>query len=187
MTVEKHFLDIASERLAPDTFALLLAAAHARTEPQPGAALPKRQRIEKPFLQERIGQALAGTGTASSSQVPDQRERLPQTGSHVAVRLEQRMQIAATPSELGELARLVKHGGINVRTLRTQMQTILHCEVRWRDRDFVVVYNKSRDELITAYAFRPTSPTKPSKVRFPGEKARVKVSWRDIGMEDDDE
>lgn len=177
-SVEQHFMDIASERLPPATFALILAAAQEMCAPgQAHIPVPKRHRVEKPFLQERIAQSFVI--------LPADKPRELQEGSHVAMRLEERMQLAVSPSELGELKQLIKRG--QMRTLRKQLQTIVHCEVHWRGKVFVAIFNQSRDELITAYEFKPARPPTHKGVRFPAEKARKRLGVRDIYGDDDDE
>lgn len=174
-------MDIASERLTPDTFAKLLAAAEEKLAPgQPRhIPVPRRARVDKPFLQERIAQSFVELPAID-------KPRELQEGTHVAARLEERMQLAVSAADLGELGQLIRRGDPNVRTLRTQLQTILHCEVNWRGKVFVVLYNSTRRELITAYEYKPARPPMHKGVRFPGEKARKRIGVRDV-WEDDDE
>ncbi len=170
MTLLQAFFDAATKYLAPDAFARILAAAEEIAGPSPikRISVRKEQRIDKPFLAARIEATLNDVGTSSPM------------GAHFSERMDERLGITVGPAELGELAQLVRLGGSDVRILRTQLQTILHCEVQWRGKTFIVVFNRSRNELITAYEYQAPRAPQHKAVRFPGERSRKRFGVRNV-------
>ncbi|MCM8735938.1 hypothetical protein M5E06_17540 [Azospirillum sp. A1-3] len=161
MTIAHRFMEIARRKLDAETYDSIYAAAVAaeRRRIEEAPTLPADERVEKPALSASIEAAI--------NDLPAP----PPQASHVAERLEERADIQVGPNELGELKRMVRDGDRNAKITKTRMESIAEAEVSFMGRHFIVVYNKSRDHLITAYLKR----SKKSRNKYAGPR---KGDWR---------
>jgi hypothetical protein len=168
MSIASRFIEIARQTLDPILFQELYdqAVAGERKAVEEAPTLPARDQVHKPVLAARIEAELNDLVIK-----PHQ--------PHIQTRLEERMELDVGPNDLGQLARLVQAGGSDVKIIKRQMQCILYCEVNWRGKDFVVLYNQSQDRLITAFL---KMKKKRSKV-FVGKQQPVRKRLRSQEIE----
>lgn len=172
MKLNDFFVQIARSKLSQEEFDDLMSRAVAAERRRIDALpiSPVRQHVERPVTAARIEAHL------NDSDPP------PFEAPHIAERLEERLDITIGPSELGALAAFVRSKGPNVKAFRTEMSKVVHYEVNWFGKHFVVVYNESRQTLITAF---PKVKRKPKRLQIrhadlPRERMRI----RDV--DDDD-
>lgn len=168
MTIAHRFMEIARQKLDADTYDGIYAAAVAaeRRRIEEAPALPADDRVEKPVLSASIEAAINGLPVLADPHVP-----------HIAERMEERADIQVGPNELGELKRMVRDGDRNAKVTKTRFDSVVEAEVCFMGRHFVVIYNKSRDHLITAYLKR----SKKAKAKYAGPR---KSDWRRAALDE---
>jgi len=138
MSIPAKFMEVARGRLDraiyDEIYQRAVGLEHKR-QIRPTTADP----VDKPALASRIEAHLNG-------------ETRPPEASHIQGRIERRLEIDVTLADLGELLRVAQAGGPNVQVVKQVMDLVQECVVNWRGKHFVVVYNKSRGKLITAFA-----------------------------------
>lgn len=146
MALADRFMEIARSMVPEVLFQRILAAAVAaeRRRIEAAPAFRADERLDKPTVVAGIAAGLDGC----SPPPVDKAE------AHAAQRLRERVDPAFGANELTELQRLVRDGGPHVRIVRTRMEAVRECEVTFRGREFVVIYNASRERLVTAYVRR---------------------------------
>jgi hypothetical protein len=156
-------MEVARSKLSELTFDEIYAAAVSaeRRAVESAPSLPSEDRVRKP--------ALAAVIQADMQDLPR-----PEQPPHVVERLDQRVDLQIGENELGELKRMVRIGDRNSRILRTRLDTVIEAEVAFMGRHFTVIYNRTRDTLVTAFLKRK-------------KKARLKVGpkkrdWRAEAM-----
>jgi hypothetical protein len=162
MSVPAKFMAIALDRIDRDLYdEIFKRAVELDHEEQIAASRLRRgssqDTINKPYLIERIEAHLND-------------EPQPVEIPHIKQRMERRLDINVSKSDLGDLARAVKAGGPNVEIIKQTMDLVQECVLNWRGKHFVVIYSKSRDKLITAYP----KQKKPKK-KLPADRPK---DWR---------
>lgn len=168
MTIAHRFMEVARRRLDAETFDSIYAAAVAaeRRRVEEAPALSADERVEKPALSASI-----------EADINDLPILPPPHTPHIAERLEERADLQVGPNELGELKRMVRDGDRHAKITKTRMESVQEAEVSFMGRHFVVIYNKSRDTLITAYLKR----SKKSKSKYAGPR---KSDWKRAALDE---
>lgn len=165
MSIPAKFMEIARGKLDPVLYKEIYDRAIVLDRQQiDNTSKPKNKPIDNPNVIERIEAHL--NGEKQPTQVP-----------HIKERIERRLEIDITPSDLGELLSVVRAGGVNVQVIRQEMDLMQECVVNWRGKHFIVIYNKSRNKLVTAFA---------KKTKLPKIKTGRPRDWQARNIDDQD-
>jgi hypothetical protein len=159
MSIPAKFMEIARDKLERSVFDDIYARA-VELERE-ALAKPIPERVHHPIIAERI-----------AAHLNDENPPPPPPKRHAAAQIERRMDIEVGPLDLGDLLRVVRAGGPTISVIRQSMDLVQELEVSWRGKNFVVIYSKSRDKLITAYP-------KAKKRKFKKIKVGRPKDWRD--------
>jgi hypothetical protein len=158
MSIPAKFMEIARDKLEQSVFDDIYASA-VELERE-ALAKPTPERVHHPIIAERV-----------TAHLNDEKPPSPPPKRHAAAQIEKRMDIEVGPLDLGDLLRVVRAGGPTISVVRQSMDLVQELEISWRGKNFVVIYSKSRDKLITAYA-------KAKKRKFKRVKAGRPKDWR---------
>jgi hypothetical protein len=136
------FMQIARDLLEPAVFDEISQLAAHRVRQRATEDLTGSDRVR--FGKRRIAEILSTPNDDDGTFIGDDRP-------HIVRRMEERFDMTLRGADLAELSALMEAGSPNVDVLRTRFDRVEVCAVRWRGQHFVVVWNRSRNHLITAY------------------------------------